>query len=898
MGEKKTIHHVNKKTVAFFLGVLLCLVSIILVVNVGYVARAIAFPFFYTFGITSYLIYLWFYIQGVSFLFRKKGIKVTLSWRTLGFILIFLGLSAITTLIFAKNSLPTMNFLKEYNNVLFLKQEGWFASNGGYWNTLFINMFASYPFGGGLLGYAIVGLLNTGLKLAGCWAIAVIFCVIGLFLIFVKQLATLIQKNAGKEKVKKPKKEKQVNQQVQPEVEVKPTIAYAQRNDRDMIKSASRLDDIPIRNNAFEEPRVSNRIDERGDIDVSENSMYRRNEPETMYRPSFGNQPQGTNTGLRPAYYVKKGSQEAPQVNNADNMKPAFEAAMPMNNTPTPAPSIMEQPAPVVESQPKVEQLELDFNAKQELNESLVTAKPVFQEPIPVVMTNQIKVEEAPKKKPINWVPPSVSLLEEMQADEAKEQNEAVAKERMEAINGILAGFGVGASVEDYIVGPAITNFRVRYEHNVQIKSVQNLIQEISMRLGGVPTRFQAVVEGSPYSAIEVSNAVITPVAFKEVFTKLKDVKKHPLNVAFGKDIKGDIITADFCDFPHILVSGTTGSGKSVFVHSIISTLIMRNSPDNLRLVLIDPKQVEMAIYKNIPHLLCPVITDVKKAKAVMDKLAKEMNRRYQLFEDSYTRSLEEYNEYAKEEGKEQLPNIIVFIDEYADLVQTVKEIAAPVVSIAQKARAAGIHMLIATQRPSTDVITGVIKGNLPTRVALAVANQVDSVTIIGEGGAEKLLGRGDMLVSSPLVSKSGPKRLQGCYIKSSELRHIMGYLKEHYQVNYDPEFLNLEEEAKQEANELINSPAFNGGADDDDEEKKYKSVKEWVMSNKYMSMSRIQRECAVGFNRAGRFFKRLQDEGVIGTETEGNKGCPVLTNDAFYDNDEDNIVTSDEVRI
>ena len=894
MGEKKTIHHVNKKTVAFFLGVLLCLLSVILVVNVGYVARAIAFPFFYIFGITSYLVYLWLYIQGVSFLFRKKGIKVTLSWRTLGFILIFLGLSAITTLVFAKNALPTMNFAKEYNDVLFLKGEGTFASNGGYWNTLFINMFVSYPFGGGLLGYAIIGLLNTGLKTAGCWAIAIIFSVIGLLLVFVKQIATLIQKNSGKEKPKKAKKEKPVSQQ---EVEVRPTVAYAQRNDRDMIKSASRLDDIPARNNAFEEPVISNRID-NNIPDLNENNIYHHNEPDTMYRPSFGNQPQGTNTGLRPAYYVKKGTQEVPQTSNTDNLRPVFEAAMPMNNAPASTPVV----EPVIQPQPKeekVEQLELDFNAKQELNESLVTAKPVFQEPIPAApMANQIKVEEAPKKKPINWVPPSVSLLEEMQADEAKEQNEAVAKERMEAINGILAGFGVGASVEDYIVGPAITNFRVRYEHNVQIKSVQNLIQEISMRLGGVPTRFQAVVEGSPYSAIEVSNAVITPVSFKEVFTKLKDVKKHPLNVAFGNDIKGDIITADFCDFPHILVSGTTGSGKSVFVHSIISTLIMRNSPDNLRLVLIDPKQVEMAIYKNIPHLLCPVITDVKKAKAVMDKLAKEMNRRYQLFEDSYTRSLEEYNEYAKEEGKELLPNIIVFIDEYADLVQTVKEIAAPVVSIAQKARAAGIHMLIATQRPSTDVITGVIKGNLPTRVALAVANQVDSVTIIGEGGAEKLLGRGDMLVSSPLVSKSGPKRLQGCYIKSSELRHIMGYLKEHYEVNYDPEFLNLEEEAKQEANELINSPAFNGGADDDDEEKKYKSVKEWVMSNKYMSMSRIQRECAVGFNRAGRFFKRLQDEGVIGTETEGNKGCPVLTNDAFYDNDEDNVVTSDEVRI
>ncbi|MCR5505462.1 MAG: DUF87 domain-containing protein [Bacilli bacterium] len=899
MNEKNKVHQVNKRTVAFFLGVALCLLSVILVMNVGYVARGIAFPFFYLFGTGSYILYLWMYAVGISLLFRGKGIKITFSWRTLGFILLFLSLSMISTLAFAKKSLPTMNFLKEFNDVLFLKQDGSFASNGGYWNTLFINMFGSYPFGGGLLGYALVGLLYNGMKSVGCWTFAILIGAFGFLLLFVKEVASLIQKRANREKKEKKKVEKAA---VMPQKEVKqePTrtsLAYAKRDDRDMIKDAARLDVNPSNDDRFIEPMPARQIKQQP-VDFNENNIYSRNEPETMYRPSYAGEMAGNNTGFVPARYVRKGEQ--PVNNSVQNasinpVHPSFEAAGPINNpvsTPAPTPA----PTPVEE---KVEQLQLDFNAKQELNETLVTAKPVFQDAKPNVqpMANQIKVEEPIKKEPIKWVPPSSSLLEDWTADEAKEQNEAVAKERMEAINGILAGFGVGAYVEDYIVGPSITNFRVKYEHNVQIKSVGNLIQEISMRLGGVPTRFQAVVEGSPYSAIEVSNAVITSVAFKEVFTKLKDVKKHPLNVAFGKDIKGEIITADFNDFPHILVSGTTGSGKSVFVHSIISSLIMRNSPDDLKLVLIDPKQVEMSIYKNIPHLLCPVITDMKKAKVVMEKLAKEMNRRYGLFEDSYTRSIDEYNEYAKEEGKETLPFILVFIDEYADLVQTYKEVSQPVVSIAQKARAAGIHMLIATQRPSTDVITGVIKGNLPTRVALAVANQVDSVTIIGEGGAEKLLGRGDMLVSSPLVSKSGPVRLQGCYIKSQELRHIMGYLKEHYQVNYDPEFLNLEEEAEQKGEELVNSPAFNGGGDDG-EEAKYKSVKEWVMSNKYMSMSRIQRECGVGFNRAGRFFKRLQDEGVVGTEVEGNKGCPVLTNDEFYDNDDDNMAVSDEVRV
>ena len=269
------------------------------------------------------------------------------------------------------------------------------------------------------------------------------------------------------------------------------------------------------------------------------------------------------------------------------------------------------------------------------------------------------------------------------------------------------------------------------------------------------------------------------------------------------------------------------------------------------------------------------------------------MNDRYAIFEENLVRSITEYNELAEEEGKDRMPYIVLFIDEYADLVQTFKDVATPVVRIAQKARACGIHMFISTQRPSTDVLSGVVKGNLPTRVALKVGSPTDSVTILGEGGAEKLLGKGDMLVQAAVIDTE-LVRVQSCFIQNKEIRHIIGYLKEHYTVDYDPKFMNLEEEAKEAGKELVEGPAFNYNSEDD-EESKYKSVKEWVMSNKYMSMSRIQRECGVGFNRAGRFFKRLQDEGVVAQETEGNKGCPVLTNDDFYQNDSDNVVTSAE---
>ena len=273
-----------------------------------------------------------------------------------------------------------------------------------------------------------------------------------------------------------------------------------------------------------------------------------------------------------------------------------------------------------------------------------------------------------------------------------------------------------------------------------------------------------------------------------------------------------------------------------------------------------------------------------------MDKLCQEMEERYAKFAENGCSNIKEFNEDAPGLGLDRMPYIVIFFDEYADMVDQCKEISMPVVSIAQKARACGIHLCIATQRPSTNVVTGVIKANLPTHVALMMASYTDSMTIIGEGGAEKLIGKGDMLVQSPLVSRIGCVRLQGCFIHRQEISRVVGYLKEHYETHYDEKFLNLEEEATQAASEYMNTPEFKEHGNT--EEERYQSIKEWVMTQEFMSISRIQRECGVGFNRAGRFFLRLQSEGVVGNETEGNKGCRVMVQDKFGS---DNAVSSDE---
>ena len=529
-----------------------------------------------------------------------------------------------------------------------------------------------------------------------------------------------------------------------------------------------------------------------------------------------------------------------------------------------------------------------------QINEELVTMQPTFAE-AHAINDEPVKPEPPKKKARVKWVPPSSEMLMVYETNEAKELNETVATQRVEAINRILADFKVGARCTGYTVGPSITRYNIEYEPNVTVKSVERLVDDISMRLGGVTARFTPIVIGSPYSGLEIPNATITTVSFKEVFESLPDVKKHPLAVGFGKDISGKVIAADFDEFPHLLVAGTTGSGKSIYIHSIIATLIMRVSPDDLKIVLVDPKKVEMTKYRDMPHLLCPIITEAEKAKVMLTKLVQEMESRYEKFAVNGDSNIKQYNEHAKEDGLDPLPFIVVVLDEYADLVDTCKEISQPVVSIAQKARAAGIHLLISTQRPSANVITGVIKGNLPTHVALMTSSYVDSSVIIGEGGAEKLLGKGDMLVQSPLVSRQGVTRLQGCFIQNKEIVHIVGYLKEHYETVFDENFLDLVDHSKEVGQAMVASGEIEKESDAA-EEARYQSIKEWVLTQEFVSMSKIQRECSVGFNRAGRFFKRLQQEGVVSTQVDGSsKGCKVLGAN-YYDGDSDNVVTSDEL--
>lgn len=870
MSKNKSPKPVSARYLTFFGGVFFCLLSVSLILNIGYINRVLTFIPNFLFGVGSFAIYVFLYVLGVSFLFREKGFKVRLSFQFFGFLIFFVGLLILTSMIGNHGkAISGSTFLDMFNHMVV--SSGDTITKYNYLTYKDLNIFgaiqyqigenpiSNFAFGGGLAGNALCGLIVSGLNEAWAWFFGIFISLVGAILFSIP----FIRKAVKKSKVEK-KAAPIVNS---PEAVNDPSITSTEPNKTTNI----RKEDYQNASNSI------NLVKEAGDYVPPVNTSTFDVSP--ISRPSFSANNGKSNAsvnnfpndgGFVRAHFVRPGMVEsAPVTKEAPIEFISGEEALLAANA----------------KQTHAEQLTLDFNAKPVINTELAQAKPTFVErkvinPTPTLDSIDAvreTVEPTTVKKPLVWVPPSSELLDTLESAQANEENQKVAEERRQLIDLVLSDFNIGAKVIDFTIGPSVTRFNIDYDSNVSSRSINNLVDDLSRRLGGVPARFEPVIEGQIYSGLEIPNKIVTPVGFKELYEKLPEVKKHPLSVAFGKNISGEVIAADFDEFPHILVAGTTGSGKSVFIHSLIATLIMRNSPDDVRLALIDPKRVEMVKYRDMPHLLCPIVSDSSQAALFLNKLVDEMNDRYTLFEEADgCTSIKEYNEYALENHKPKIPYIVVIIDEYGDLVSTHKEVTQPILLIGQKARACGIHMLISTQSPTSNIITGTIRSNLATHVALSTANVQQSISILGEGGAEKLLGKGDMLVQSPLVSRVGLVRLQGCFIQRKEIFRVVGYLKEHYPLAYNERFMNLEEEAAQAGQAAVANGSV-GAAFDEADENRYQGIKEWVMSQQYMSMSRIQGECSVGFNRARRFFTRLQQEGVVGTDVEGNKGCRVL---------------------
>ena len=435
-----------------------------------------------------------------------------------------------------------------------------------------------------------------------------------------------------------------------------------------------------------------------------------------------------------------------------------------------------------------------------------------------------------------------------------------------------LYSFGVQAKVENVSVGPAITRYELKPAEGVRVSKIANLADDIALNLAAETIRIEAPIPGKQAVGIEVPNTEKETVHFRDVVESddFQD-SKSKLSVALGKDVAGNMEIADIAKMPHALIAGATGSGKSVCINTIITSIIYKAKPSEVKFVMVDPKVVELSVYNGIPHLLIPVVTDPKKAAGALAWAVQEMDNRYNLFAQKGVRDLKGYNAIAEKEEIGKLPQILIIIDELADLMMVAaKEVEDSICRLAQKARAAGMHLIIATQRPSVDVITGIIKANIPSRIAFAVSSQVDSRTILDQVGAEKLLGKGDMLFYPSGAPK--PVRVQGAFVSDEEVEKIVSFIKSNGEATYSEDILESIENSNKTDKELADEAA----AGDDDTDPFLMDAIDVVVETGQASTSFIQRRFKVGYARAGRIIDQMEERGVI-SGYQGSKPRQVL---------------------
>ncbi len=469
---------------------------------------------------------------------------------------------------------------------------------------------------------------------------------------------------------------------------------------------------------------------------------------------------------------------------------------------------------------------------------------------------------------------PGIDLFEK-----APEESDPNAQDELKAnaqkLVDTLESFGVRTRVLDISRGPSVTRYEVQPMAGVKISRITSLADDIALNLAVADVRMEAPIPGKPAVGIEVPNHKKTPVYIRSVFESQAFLRMtSPLGIALGKDIAGVAQVADLCKMPHLLIAGSTGSGKSVCVNSIIMSLLFRSSPEDVKLILIDPKVVELAEYNGIPHLLMPVITEPKKAAGALSSAVQEMERRYHLFAENNVRDIKSFNKLAATDPMlEKMPYIAIIIDELADLMMVVgKDVEDSICRIAQKARAAGMHLIVATQRPSVDVITGLIKANIPSRIAFAVSSQVDSRTILDGSGAEKLLGQGDMLFMP--VGAPKPTRIQGTFVRDEEISRVLDFIKQSATVQYDEAMIEA-----MEKHAIMDGKKGASSADADEEtgsDPMLKQAVEVVIDAGQASTSLLQRRCKLGYARAARIMDEMEQKGIIGPY-EGAKPRAVL---------------------
>ena len=473
-------------------------------------------------------------------------------------------------------------------------------------------------------------------------------------------------------------------------------------------------------------------------------------------------------------------------------------------------------------------------------------------------------------KKALEYKLPSLQLFApDKPKDQSKEKK--IVRENIKILEETFASFGIKVTVERAEIGPSVTKYEVKPAVGVRVNRISNLADDLALALAAKDVRIEAPIPGKSLVGIEVPNSEIATVSFRELWEQSQTKPDNLLEIPLGKAVNGTARSFDLSKMPHLLVAGSTGSGKSVAVNGIIASILMKARPDQVKFMMVDPKMVELSVYNDIPHLLIPVVTNPRKASKALQKVVDEMENRYELFAKVGVRNIAGFNAKVEEFNAQSeykqvpLPLIVVIVDELADLMMVAsKEVEDAIIRLGQKARAAGIHMILATQRPSVDVISGLIKANVPSRVAFAVSSGTDSRTILDENGAEKLLGRGDMLFKP--IDENHPVRLQGSFISDDDVERIVNFIKAQADADYDESFDPGE----------VSETEGDFGSSDDAGDPLFEEAKALVIETQKASASMIQRRLSVGFNRATRLMEELEMAGVIGP-AEGTKPRKVL---------------------
>ncbi len=499
-----------------------------------------------------------------------------------------------------------------------------------------------------------------------------------------------------------------------------------------------------------------------------------------------------------------------------------------------------------------------------------------------VPIQNTISVENTNNNSNSNYKLPSLDILDPIKKKKQANTSEFLNKTKI-ALEKVLADFQIHGKVVEIHEGPTVTQFEVEIASGTKVSRITSINKEIALALAAKDVRIQAPIPGKSTVGVEIPNKVTSSVPIREVLSNIpSNMANAKILFSLGKDIMGRNCCADMAKMPHLLVAGSTGSGKSVCINSFIASILIRMRPDECKLVLVDPKKVELSNYNGIPHLMCPVVSDPKKASIALQKIVAEMEHRYDLFSEKNVKNIGGYNEWvektnmqANAEIEKKMPFIVVIIDELADLMLVAaKEVEDSIMRITQMARAAGIHLIVATQRPSTDVITGVVKANIPSRISFAVASQIDSRTILDMGGAEKLLGKGDMLYLP--MGENAPLRIQGNFISDEETQRLIDYVSKEQVAQYD--------------NTLTEAAPNHMAAGDDFEKEEYddplyNDIVDFAIETGKISASLVQRRFKVGYNRAARIIDLLEERGIIGPQN-GSKPREVLVKLGETDNE------------